>query len=200
MTPSVDLLPAADLAPYEANARIHTPEAIERLVSIIEEMGWTAPILVDADGVVAGHKRRLAALTIYERGGVIRLPSGEALPQGMVPVIDVSGWSEAQRRAYIIADNQTTLESSWDEGVLRLELEWLSETAEIEMEVTGFSGDMLADILTPWESDIEALESKGAHVEGIVKPITVRVAQEHKPDAIAAIKEALSKLEIEFEL
>jgi hypothetical protein len=119
---AVKLRPVEELAPYAANARKHSPAAIKRLVKIIEDMGWTNPILVDVDGIVAGHKRRLAALAIYEKGGRIKLPGGDLLPQGMVPVLDVTGWSEAQRRAYILADNQTTLESEWDEGILRLEV------------------------------------------------------------------------------
>lgn len=144
---SIDLRPVADLAPYSRNARKHSDAAVARLVSIIEEMGWTNPILVDVDGIVAGHKRRLAALSIYEKGGRIKLPGGQELPDGMVPVLDVTGWSEAQRRAYILADNQTTLESEWDEGILRLELAWLNEGEEVEMSLTGFDGDALAKAL-----------------------------------------------------
>lgn len=142
----IDLRPVADLAPYSRNARRHTDAAVNRLVSIIEEMGWTNPILVDEDGIVAGHKRRLAALAIYGRGGVIRAPNGAEIPPGMVPVIDVTGWSEAQRRAYILADNQTTLESEWDPELLKLELSWL-EGAGVDMGLTGFDGDALAAAL-----------------------------------------------------
>ena len=65
----------------------------------------------------------------------------------MVPVIDVSGWTEAQRRAYILADNQTTLESEWDLGVLRLELDWLSASG-LDMELSGFDGAALSDLLS----------------------------------------------------
>lgn len=123
----VQLMPVADLRPFDRNARIHSEAAIGRLIAIIADIGWTNPILVAGVDVVAGHKRRLAALAIYGAGGTIKVPSGQVLPQGQVPVIDVSGWSEAQRRAYVIADNQTTLESEWDLGVLRLELEWLTD-------------------------------------------------------------------------
>lgn len=87
----VALTLVADLAPYSRNARKHTPAAIGRLVQIIGEMGWMNPILVDDDGIVAGHKRRLAALEIYDTGGTISLPNGQALPAGMVPTLDVSG-------------------------------------------------------------------------------------------------------------
>lgn len=147
MSVAVDLMPVAELEPYARNARKHSEAAVRRLVAIIEEMGWTNPILVDGDGIVAGHKRRLAALAIYERGGTIRLPSGVELLPGMVPVIDVSGWSEAQRRSYILADNQTTLESEWDADVLRLELSWLEGSGEIDMALTGFDGDALTRLL-----------------------------------------------------
>lgn len=147
----VTLRPVADLAPYSRNARKHNAAAIARLVAIIEEMGWTNPILVDEDGIVAGHKRRLAALAIYEKGGVIRLPGGRELPAGMVPVLDVSGWSEAQRRTYILADNQTTLESEWEEDVLRIELSWL-EGSGIDMSLTGFDGAALTKLLLSGEN------------------------------------------------
>lgn len=143
----VEIAQAEDLKPYGRNARVHTPEAVRRLAAIISEMGWTSPILIDGQGVVAGHKRRLAAIEIYAGGGAIRLPGGAQLPAGSVPVIDVSGWSEAQRRAYVIADNQTTLESEWDGETLRLELGWLEASGEIEMGLTGFDGEALAAAL-----------------------------------------------------
>lgn len=142
----VQLMAAQDLRPFDQNARIHNPDAVARLVKIIREIGWTNPVLIDGHGIVAGHKRRLAALAIYADGGTIQVPGGQALPPGMVPVIDVSGWTEAQRRAYIIADNQTTLESEWDLGVLRLELDWLSGSG-LDMELTGFDGAALAAAL-----------------------------------------------------
>lgn len=149
---TVDLLPIDGLAPYARNARKHSDAAIGRLVAIIDELGWTSPILIDGDGIVAGHKRRLAALRIYGEGRSIRTPGGQHLPQGMVPVIDVSGWGEAQRRAYIIADNQTTIESEWDDGVLRVELAWLDGSG-LDMGLTGFDGDALAKALGVGQGD-----------------------------------------------
>lgn len=167
MTPiAVDLRPVADLAPYARNARKHSEAAVARLVSIIEDMGWTSPILVDEDGIVAGHKRRLAALAIYGKGGVIRLPSGQELPAGVVPTLDVTGWTEAQRRAYILADNQTTLESEWDGDTLKLELSWL-EGAGFDMGLTGFDGDALAKALGV---------GSGAALGGEPDPLKVRLA------------------------
>lgn len=144
---AVELRPVADLVPYARNARKHSEAAVARLVSIIGEVGWTSPILLDDDGIVAGHKRRLAALSIYQAGGKIRLPGGQELPAGVVPTLDVTGWTEAQRRAYILADNQTTLESEWDGDMLRLELSWLEGSGEVDMALTGFDGDALARAL-----------------------------------------------------
>ena len=169
----VDLRPVADLIPYGRNARKHSASAVSRLVAIIEEMGCTNPILVDEAGIVAGHKRRLAALAIYEKGGTIRLPSGAPLPAGQVPVLDVTGWTEAQRRAYILADNQTTLESEWDAETLKLELSWL-DGAGVDMALTGFDGDALAAALgigTPEEhrGDPDHIPDAGDGVDVVSK-------------------------------
>ncbi len=163
----VALRPVADLAPYSRNARKHSEAAVARLVAIIEDMGWTNPIRIDEDGIVAGHKRRLAAQAIYAKGGTIRLPSGAELPAGMVPILDVTGWSEAQRRAYILADNQTTLESEWDADMLRLELSWLEGSGEVDLSLTGFDGDALAKALaTPKETaPPEAFPEFGEDIE-----------------------------------
>lgn len=167
---AVELRPVVELAPYEKNARKHSPAAVARLVKIIGEMGWTNPILVDVDGVIAGHKRRLAAIEIYSKGGRIKLPGGRELPVGMVPVLDVTGWSEAQRRAYILADNQTTLESEWDEGVLRLELAWLREVGEVDMSLTGFDGKGLEKALGLGE-DPAPEQGEGFYTRKIVAPV-----------------------------
>lgn len=168
---AVELRPVEELAPYAANARKHSPAAIKRLVKIIEDMGWTNPILVDVDGIVAGHKRRLAALAIYEKGGRIKLPGGDLIPEGMVPVLDVTGWSEAQRRAYILADNQTTLESEWDEGILRLELSWLKDVGEVDMGLTGFDGKALAKALGLAAGTQGPVDGEDTYTRKIAAPI-----------------------------
>lgn len=170
MSVTVEMLPVSDLVPYERNARKHSPSAVARLVKIITDMGWTNPILVDDGGIIAGHKRRLAALEIYKKGGTIRLPGGTEVPAGMVPVLDVSGWTEAQRRAYIIADNQTTLESEWDGDVLRLELGWLKDVGEVDMTLTGFDGQGLAKALGLTSTE-GAHAGEEAYTRKIVAPV-----------------------------
>lgn len=136
----------SDLQPYAANARTHSPEQVAEIAASIAEFGWTNPILADGAGmIVAGHGRRLAAIAIYDKGGLIRLPSGEALPAGVVPVIDCTGWTARQKRAYILADNQIALNADWDIGTLKAELSSL-ENDGADLRLAGFSADDLTTI------------------------------------------------------
>ena len=112
----------ADLTPYSRNSRIHTPEQIEQLAGLIREFGWTSPILADDQSIVAGHGRLLAAKKIYENKETIRLPDKKEIPINTVPVIDCTGWSDDQRRAYIIADNRISELSKWDNTLLAEEM------------------------------------------------------------------------------
>jgi len=136
----------ADLVPYARNARVHTPNQIAQIKSLIVEYGWTNPVLADTDGIVAGHGRVMAANELYEAGVSIRLPSGDLLPAGTVPVIDCTGWSQTQRRAYIIADNKSALNASWDNELLQLELAELNALA-FDMNLIGFTEDELIEMV-----------------------------------------------------
>lgn len=111
------------LRPYEGNARIHTPEQVQAIVRSMEEMGWTAPILIDGDGnVISGHGRLLAAREI-----------------GMeeVPCVLVEHLTEEQRRAYILADNRLAELSCWDKAAVTAELTAL-RAADFDIALTGF--------------------------------------------------------------
>ena len=101
--------PIEKLIPFARNPRTHSEEQINQIAASIQTFGWTNPILVDPEGVIiAGHARTLAA---------------RKLRMTEVPVIVLSGLSEAQRRALVIADNQLAISGSgWDEEMLRLEL------------------------------------------------------------------------------
>lgn len=106
-----ELVPIADLKPYARNARVRTTEDIGAIVASIKEFGWTNPILADPKlNIIAGHGRIEAA---------------KLLGWSEVPVIKLKGLTKTQIRALIIADNQTALRSSWDESLLKLELEAL---------------------------------------------------------------------------
>lgn len=143
---SVRVIPAEDLIPARTNSRKHSPAQVAQIRASIEEFGFTKPILEDSFEVVAGHGARLAALAIYADGGTIRLPGGQELPAGTVPVISCAGWTEAQRRAYVIADNKIAENSEWDDDLLRLELRFL-DTEGFDLGLTGFDEGALAAAL-----------------------------------------------------
>ena len=104
--------PLGELVPYARNPRTHSDAQVAQIAASIKEFGWTVPILVDgANGIIAGHGRVLAA---------------RKLGMDRVPVIRFEHLSEAQKRAYVLADNQLALNAGWDEALLRLELADLS--------------------------------------------------------------------------
>jgi len=102
-----------ELQPYENNPRVHDGAQIERLMGSIKRWGFTMPLLVDETGkLIAGHARLEASKRL-------------ALPR--VPVMVARGWSDEQRRAYVIADNQLALLSTWDRDVLSREMQLISD-------------------------------------------------------------------------
>jgi hypothetical protein len=121
----------SDLVPYARNAKRHSPEQIARIAASIREFGWTMPILIDPEGtLIAGHAR---------------LEAARQLGLEEVPTMVAEGWSDAQRRAYVLADNRLA-EAAWDDDLLRAEI------AEIELEgldlnLTGFDPDEIARLL-----------------------------------------------------
>src|SRR3981189_2272105 len=116
----------AELIPYARNARTHDAEQVGQIAASIREWGWTNPILVAEDGtIIAGEGRVLAAKKL-------RLKD--------VPVMVASGWSDAQKRAYALADNKLALNAGWDEALLSLELNELEELG-FELDLTGFDID-----------------------------------------------------------
>ncbi|MDO8945003.1 MAG: DNA methyltransferase [Desulfobacterales bacterium] len=124
--------PIDRLRPYERNPRTHSPEQITKIAASLLEFGWTNPILVDGEaGIIAGHGRLLAA---------------RQLGMTIVPVIELTHLSEAQKRAYVIADNRLALDAGWDEDLLAEELKAL-EGLDFNLELTGFGLDELHDLL-----------------------------------------------------
>jgi DNA modification methylase len=120
------------LVPYARNARTHSDAQVARIAASIREFGWTNPILVDGDrGVIAGHGRLLAA---------------RKLGMDAVPVIELSHLSEAQKRAYVLADNRLALDAGWDEELLRIELGDLRDLG-FDLGLTGFGADEIGRLL-----------------------------------------------------
>lgn len=128
----IERLPVDTLVPYARNSRTHSPEQVAQVAASIREFGFTNPVLIDAEGgIIAGHGRVMAARSI-------------GLEE--VPCIRLSHLSEAQRRAYVIADNKLALNAGWDEDLLALELKELGEM-DFDMRLTGFAGDEIDELL-----------------------------------------------------
>jgi len=126
---AVERRPVASLIPYARNARTHSDEQVAQIAASIREFGWTIPVLVDEKGgLIAGHGRIMAARKL----GIAE-----------VPVMVARGWSEAQKRAYVITDNKLTLNGGWSDDLLKSELEGLRDEG-FDLGLTGFSGDELA--------------------------------------------------------
>ena len=134
---AVERRPVAALVPYANNARTHSPEQVAQIAASIREWGWTTPCLIDeAGGLIAGHCRVLAA---------------KSLGLAEVPVMVARGWSEAQKRAYILADNQLTISGSgWDTGLLKIEFGELQGLG-FDLALTGFGEMELAAIFAEKE-------------------------------------------------
>lgn len=137
----IRLAPVKELLPYARNSRTHTEEQIKLVAASITEFGWTNPILTDGkNGLIAGHCRLAAA----QRLGLVK-----------VPVIDLSHLTEAQKRAYVISDNQiANYGTGWDAEMLRVELEEL-EAADFNMGLLGFEESELDAILNPEVGEVQ---------------------------------------------
>jgi DNA modification methylase len=123
-----------DLIPYAKNSRTHSDAQVAQIAASIKEFGWTNPILVDGEnGIIAGHGRLMAA---------------RKLGHEKVPVIELKGMSETQKRAYIIADNQLAMNSGWDTSLLTLELTDLQDDG-FDLELLGFDPKELNALLEP---------------------------------------------------
>lgn len=151
MTLSIEYRAVSTLIPYARNARTHSESQVAQIAASIREFGFTNPVLADDRGIVAGHGRVMGARLIYEAGGTIETPSGQPLPADTVPVLDCSGWSEAKRRAYIIADNKLALNSGWNLDLLKVELDDLLADG-FNIDLTGFSASEM-DMLWPASGD-----------------------------------------------
>ena len=139
-TTELQLVPIAQLVPYVNNARTHSPEQIVKLRSSLREFGFINPVIIDRDyGVIAGHGRILAA----KEEGITE-----------VPCVFADHLTEAQKKAYIIADNRMAMDAGWDEELLRVEIEAL-QAADFDPLLTGFNADELADLFDDGEKDVK---------------------------------------------
>ena len=137
-TTEMKLVPLERLVPYVNNARTHSPEQVMKLRSSLREFGFINPVIIDKDyGIIAGHGRVLAA-------------KEEGIEE--VPCVLVDYLTEAQKKAYIIADNRFAQDAGWDEELLKIEIESL-QGENFDVSLTGFEDQEIADLFAPDSSD-----------------------------------------------
>ena len=136
-TSEMQLVSIAKLVPYQNNARTHSPAQIQKLRSSLREFGFVNPVIIDRDyNVIAGHGRIAAA----REEGITE-----------VPCVFVDYLTEAQKKAYILADNRMAMDAGWDEDLLRVELEALEEMG-FDLGITGFDEKELAELFPAEEA------------------------------------------------
>ena len=143
----IEQLPLATLIPYANNARTHSDDQVEQMAASMTTFGWTNPVLIDQEaGIIAGHGRVLAA----QRLGI-----------STVPCIRLAHLNDAQRRAYMLADNQLALNAGWDNDLLTQELLDL-QTLDIDLNLIGFDDSTLEQLLN-LDVAAEAGQEQQAH-------------------------------------
>ena len=142
-TPQIEAVPVDALIPYAKNSRTHSPEQTAQIAASIMEFGFTNPVLIGADNdIIAGHGRVLAA---------------RELGLETVPCLRLGYLTDAQKRAYVIADNKLALSAGWDEELLKVELAGLRDDDGFDLGLTGFSVDEVAAILDEFEAGEEPM-------------------------------------------
>lgn len=128
----INYVDATAITPYARNSRTHSDEQVAQVAASIKEFGWTNPILVDETGtIIAGHGRLMAA---------------QRLGYTEVPTITLENLTEAQKRAYVIADNKLALNAGWDEEMLAVEIEELLDQG-YDTDLLGFEADEIDSLL-----------------------------------------------------
>lgn len=136
-TTEMKMVSTSKLIPYVNNARTHSQEQVNKLRGSLREFGFINPVIIDSDfNVIAGHGRLMAA-------------KEEGIEE--VPCVLVDYLTEAQKKAYILADNRYAQDAGWDEELLRLEIESL-EGMDFDVSLTGFNEDEIADLFADSES------------------------------------------------
>jgi hypothetical protein len=158
-------LPIKSLAPHARNARMHSPEQVQQIAASMREFGWVNPVLVDEGRIlIAGHGRVLAA------DGILNWTEA--------PAMIARGWSDAKKRAYMLADNKIALNATWDPELLDAELRAL-DVESFAADLLGFSDDDLARL----EDDLAELRLDG-HATTEPEPSEVAPSSRLGPDQV----------------
>jgi len=153
--PQYKTVPTDSLIPYVRNARTHSPQQVDKIAASIREFGFLNPIITDGQsGIVAGHGRVMAA---------------QKLGLDTLPTIDAAHLTEAQRRAYVLADNRTALDAGWDNDLLKIELQDL-EAEGFDLSLTGFD---IGEIAALTLDATEGLTDPDAVPDAPAVPVTV---------------------------
>ena len=130
-TTKMEMVPLEKLVPYVNNARTHSPEQVNKLRSSLREFGFVNPVIIDKDySIIAGHGRVMAA---------------REENMDVVPCVLVDYLTDAQKKAYILADNRLAMDAGWDEELLRMEIEAL-QGEDFDISLTGFDEKELSDL------------------------------------------------------
>ena len=171
----VERWPINKLVPYARNARTHSDEQVGQIAASIKEWGWTTPILVDETGsIIAGHGRTLAA---------------QRLQMAEVPVMVAKGWSEAKKRAYVLADNKLALNAGWDNEMLALELGEIGEMG-FDLELIGFDPSEFNNSTIDY-SVLDG-ENVDAQLDDLANGVRKAIQIEFEPDHYAEAQELVS--------
>jgi len=157
----IEQIATSKLIPYANNARTHNETQVAQIAGSIRQFGFNNPVLIDdQDTIIAGHGRVLAA---------------RMLDMDKVPCIRLTHLTESQRKAYIIADNKIALNSGWDEELLKLELQNMSDIDQI---ATGFTPEELNILFNGWQSDIEKMDGIDPVDSAAKEKIIIKCGQE----------------------
>ena len=155
MNLNIEYVKRDQLIPYINNSRTHDNNQVKQIAGSIKEFGFTNPLLIDEQGgIIAGHGRLMAA---------------DLLGIDEVPTITLKGLTEAQRKAYVIADNQLALNAGWDLDNLKVELDRLAEL-DFDVDLLGFDDDFLSSLL---DEPTEGLTDEDAVPDAPENPVTV---------------------------
>lgn len=155
MNLNIEYVKRDQLIPYINNSRTHDNNQVKQIAGSIKEFGFTNPLLIDEQGgIIAGHGRLMAA---------------DLLGIDEVPTITLKGLTEAQRKAYVIADNQLALNAGWDLDNLKVEIDRLTEL-DFDVDLLGFDDDFLSSLL---DEPTEGLTDEDAVPDAPENPVTV---------------------------
>ena len=155
MNLNIEYVKRDQLIPYINNSRTHDNNQVKQIAGSIKEFGFTNPLLIDEQGgIIAGHGRLMAA---------------DLLGIDEVPTITLKGLTEAQRKAYVIADNQLALNAGWDLDNLKVEIDRLTEL-DFDVDLLGFDDDFLSSLI---DEPTKGLTDEDAVPDAPENPVTV---------------------------